>query len=83
MISIPLDKNNSTTVLSENLDTAFIDLNEDGIIEAIMFDENENKYFEILTVDEDLNGSPDLLYVDLDEDGNTPLVRAAKVQFTV
>ena len=54
--------------------SAFIDDDEDGIIEAILIDDNENKVWEILYFDEDLDGNPDILMMDRDEDGKVDVV---------
>ena len=47
---------------------AFIDDNEDGLIEAILIDENENGIWEIQIMDDDGNGNPDRALLDNNED---------------
>ena len=67
-------KNHSYTNNNGEIDTAFIDDDEDGIIEAILIDDNENRVWEILYFDEDLDGNPDILMMDRDEDGKVDVV---------
>ena len=47
---------------------AFVDDDEDGFIEAVLYDENENGVWEAQFLDDDLDGKANRIFIDENED---------------